>query len=163
MTKRRGRPPEPDKPVNPQRARVVELFDQGHTINEIAAAVGTTRQNVWTHLKNAGRNYSRESRARRRAAGEADRARFAEVWNAAPDRAAAAERLNLSLSYVSSHATMLREKYGLPLKRFRQPVKAHKVEELLRQGLRPPQIIADGVASAWLVYQVTKRLRAEAK
>jgi hypothetical protein len=146
------------------RAKVVQLFDVGRGVHEIATELGTTKQNVSAHLKGAGRN----ARDARTAAGADARKRFTRAWNAAPTIAAAAEALRLSEAKARARASSLRA-LGLRLQQFPprptvQPSpRRARIEALWRQGVRDVEkVIRRSGASRSYASVVLRQLRGTA-
>jgi hypothetical protein len=158
--RRRGRPPGSGRPIGPMRDRVVELFDRGLSVAEIVATLGTVRQNIWTHLRRAGRDPGRRYSAQRLAAERAARAAFAAVWNAAQRVATVANQLGMTSRAARERSRTLCVKWGVTLKHLPRPApKRAEVERLLRLGLRPAAVVARGAAHSAYVYTVARQLK----
>jgi hypothetical protein len=166
-----NRPRKPGRPkgsTGPTRARVVQLFDAGHSAPDIARRLGTTRANVYAHLKDAGRDARATGQGARAAERAQARKRFAAAWNAAPTIEAAAEAVGLSEATARARASVLRSR-GLRLKQFPprptvQPSpRRDRIEALWRQCVRDVEkIVRRSGASRSFVYVVLKQLRGPA-
>jgi hypothetical protein len=147
---------------------VVQLFDAGHSAPDIARRLGTTRANVYAHLKSAGRDARATGQDARAAERAKTRKRFATAWNAAPTIEAAAAALRLSEAKARARASALRT-LGLRLKQFPprptvQPSpRRARIEALWRRGVRDVEkIIRRSGASRSFVYVVLRQLRGPA-
>jgi DNA-binding CsgD family transcriptional regulator len=145
-----GRPPGPTGP------KCVALFRRGLTQAAIARELGLTPGSVWRRLTRAGIDPGlRRAEAR---------AKFAALWNAAPDLGAAAHAAGRSESAARARAAWLRQK-GYRLKRM--PARPHadgktaRIERLLREGVPVPVIARQLKVSKQYLYTLRKRLDAE--
>ncbi len=151
--KPRGRPKGSNGPTH---YAVLRLFDAGHPPARVAEELGVSLRRVQQVLQAAGRAA---------ATGPAARAeRFAALWNAAADLAAAAAALGRTPSGAASAASRLRRR-GVPLKRMPTPrgpkpgVKARRIEELHGRGWEPTVIAREAGTTRAYVYDVLYDLR----
>jgi hypothetical protein len=148
--RRRGHPPGPGKPIGPTRGRVVALFDAGRPVAAIVATLRISKQAVYVHLHNAGREPMQRKHEREQLR------RWAKEWNAAQRIECVVKLWGVSRTKARIRANRARTRLGLKLKGFN---KWDTIEALLRRGWGRERIIADGVACRSYVNWVIRSTR----
>jgi hypothetical protein len=105
--------------IGTTRGRILALVETGRlSVAQIARRLGLNPRTVRDHLVRAGICPAVHYAVRRKGAERAARQRFARLWNAAPNRAAAAGAVGMTIQGATERASRLRRLYGMKLKKF---------------------------------------------